>query len=499
MKFLTISSRAMAMIALFVLGSIFSGYGQSVAKPIEQNCYSVLVGRGASVDGSVLLAHNEDDFGDQLFNWIIVPRLTHSKHDKFETLQGALIAQADTTYRYLWLDMPGMAFSDSYMNENGVTIVSNSCPSREDAPVLTSGGITWELRQLMAQRAKSARHAVKIASRLISELGYAASGRTYSIADANEAWMLSVVNGKHFVALRIPDNHVAVIPNYYTITEVNLSDTTNCIASPDLITYAQNRGWYNPSQGKFNFREAYGNPDALNHPENIMRMWMGVNSLQTRQFSPNESFPWSFKPSDLVSVEKLSLLLANHYENTPFDHTNGYLNGNPHENDPSTICATHNQYGFIAQLRNWMPTDVGCLWWIAPRRPCLHPFTPLYAGINSFPERFSMYNYQDAIKHHFDEIESMRAIAPNHIYYDFFDLTAYGDSISYINALRKRVVEKDNLFRNYIKRQEKFELETLALWVRDRDAARKRLTEYSIEGIEKSAASSLESLKSLKK
>lgn len=499
MNFLTFRSRIIALLTILFLGSITYSYGQSATKPKEQNCYSVLVGKGASYDGSVMLAHNEDDFGDQLFNWIVVPKLAHNKNEKFTTLQGAKIAEPDTTYRYIWLDMPGMAFSDSYMNENGVTIVSNSCPSREDKPDLTSGGLTWELRQLMAQRAKSARHAVKIASQLISEFGYAASGRTYSIADPNEAWMLSVVNGKHFVALRIPDDHIAVIPNYYTITEVNLSDTANCIASPDLITYAQNRGWYDPSKQGFNFREAYGNPDALNHPENIMRMWIGVNSLQTRQFSPEEPFPWSFKPSDQVTIEKLSTLLSNHYENTSFDHTNGYQTGNPHENDPSTVCATHNQYGFIAQLRNWMPTDVGCLWWIAPRRPCLQPFTPLYAGLTSFPERFSMYNYKEAIKHHFDDIESMRAVAPNHIYYDFFDLTAYGDSISYIKALRKRVSEKDNLFRTYLKKQEKFELETLALWVRDREAARKRLTEYSVEGIEKSAASSVETLKSLKK
>jgi dipeptidase len=177
-------------------------------------------------DGSVLFAHNEDDYGEGYFNIYLVPANYYGR------INAIFLAE-----------MPGMHFSDAYMNEYGVVIASNACASREDKPILTDGGITWELRNAMASQAHTAREAVEIGAKLIDEKGYNSSGRTYCIADPNEAWMLSVVYGKHYVAKRIPDDALAIIPNYYTITEVDLNDVENVIASPDLIRYAEERGW----------------------------------------------------------------------------------------------------------------------------------------------------------------------------------------------------------------------------------------------------------------
>jgi len=141
-------------------------------------------------------------------------------------------------------------------------VATDSCsPSRETSPELVDGGIAWGLRRIIAERARTAREGVEIAAQLIDTYGYAASGRSYQIVDKDEGWMLQIVYGKHYVAKRVPDDEVAFIPNRYTIHEVDLEDTDNYIASPDLITYAIDRGWYTPAvpgdYSDFSFARAY--------------------------------------------------------------------------------------------------------------------------------------------------------------------------------------------------------------------------------------------------
>ncbi|MBE0664247.1 MAG: C69 family dipeptidase, partial [Candidatus Aminicenantes bacterium] len=127
-------------------------------------------------------------------------------------------------------------------------MTSNACLSREDKPELFSGGIGFNLRRLVAERAHTAREGVRIAGELISQHGYNSSGRTYIIADAREGWLLHAVNGRHWVAKRVPDNEVAVIANRYTITAVDLKDRENFQGAADIIEYAVVRGWFNPQK-----------------------------------------------------------------------------------------------------------------------------------------------------------------------------------------------------------------------------------------------------------
>lgn len=451
----------------------------------EFNCFSILAGRDATVDGSVMLAHNEDDYGEQIFNWLVVPAADHARGATIDAHNGAVIPQAGHTHRYIWFDMPGMAFSDSYMNEFGVTIVSNSCPSREDSAMLTDGGITWELRQLMAQRATSARHAVRIAAWLIETYGYAASGRTYSIADPDEAWMLSVVNGKHFVAMRIPDDAVAAIPNYYTITTLNLTDTVNCITSPDIVEYARQRGWYNPeTDGQFNFRKAYGQPESLSHPVNIKRMWGAVNSMSSVYYELDHDFPWLINPARKVTVEWLSNILSSHYEGTPIDISDSYTKGHPHHDDSDGICASHTQYGFVAQLRNWMPAMVGSVLWMMPRRPCVQALIPVYCGVDAFPASFTMYPADSALANHFNKPAQLRAASVGHVYWEFSRVADSADS-SYLRRIRQIGPEALKYNRQQFLNQEQFELDVLKVWATDPRRAQhvlNQITEKSVAG-----------------
>lgn len=459
---------------------LFISAGSINAQSAEENifnCFSILVGKNATADSSVLFAHNEDDYGDQLVNWYKVPSINHKKSEMIAMKNGGTLPQVKQTWSYLWLEIPGMEFSDSYMNEWGVTIGSDQCLSREENPELTQGGIGYELREAMASRAKTSRQAVKIGGSLIDQYGYASSGRTYCIADANEAWMLSVVNGKHWIAQRIPDDEVAIIPNYYTISTVDLDDTLNYYGSSDLISYAEKNHWYNPDKEVFNFRRAYGDQDNLNHLGNLVRHWSAINLISENQYAIDDEFPFSFKPKQKVTPDLLFTVLRNHNEGSEYDESEGYTKGNPH-GFVRAICSPATQYGFVAQLRSNMPKEIAFVLWIAPFRPCVHPFTPWYFGISEIPEGFAVGDYKTARAIQFNEIANISEFAPGHKFLDFVNNAKkvdenYGKEIESIQQ-KIRTFENE-LFQS----QEEFENRVLSVLSSEPQQAGKILTEYT--------------------
>ncbi len=442
----------------------------------KYNCFSILVGRGASVDSSVLFAHNEDDYGKQIVNWYKVPHLFHKNREEITLQNGAVINQIKETNSYLWLEMPGMKFSDTYMNEYGVTIASDACRSKEKQGRLENGGIGYWLRRLMAERARTAKEAVKIAGHFVDKLGYISSGRTYCIADSDEAWVLAVVQGKHWVAQRVPDNQVVIIPNYYTITNIDLSDTNNFLGSKDIIDYAVKKGWYNPEKdGEFNFRLAYGDSLSLSSISNIARKWRALNLLSKKQYNIDDEFPFAFYAEKKVSKEDLIKILRDQYEGTKFETNDRTKN----KKGVMSICSKTNQYGFVAQLRNWLPVDIGAVLWIAPRRPCSQAFIPWYSGITTIPKPYaSYYDYETAIKNHFSSYRNIYKQKSNIALFTFYDFDKNFDE----NHSKKidNIYKKNKFFeRKLLKRQAEFEKRTLCVYRNNPLKAKKILTRYS--------------------
>ena len=107
--------------------------------PGGQDCFLVVAGRNATADGSVIMGHNEDNGIEMVFGMRRVERMVHNRGEFVELAGGIRMAQVDTTYGYLVFEMPGKPFSHSLLNEHGVAVVSNSCPSREDRPDLRGG------------------------------------------------------------------------------------------------------------------------------------------------------------------------------------------------------------------------------------------------------------------------------------------------------------------------------------------------------------------------
>ncbi len=386
--------------------------------PGKLDCFSIIAGKDITRDGSVIIAHNEDTGGDRIINYFKVPRQKHSPGEKIAFINGGELEQVSLTYAYLWINIPTATVCDSYINEYGVVICSDGCPSREKNPELTDGGILYLLRRIMAERAESSREAVKIAGQLIDRFGYADSGRSYMIADPREGWVLNVVNGKHWIAARIPDSEIAIIPNYYTIGEIDLSDTINFIGSPDIISYAVSQGWYNPEDdGKFNFSKAYARPSSRTNPGNVHRIWRGVCLASGKHYNMKDDFPFSVRRNDKISYRQVMDILRDHYEETELDHSKNYTLGNPYELNGATICSKATQYSIVAQLRNWLPLEIQARTWIAVLRPDVQVYVPWYVNVETTPQQYRSYPQDSAIFYQFNPPERIYDSSSDHIYW----------------------------------------------------------------------------------
>ncbi|MFH1701066.1 MAG: C69 family dipeptidase [Candidatus Zixiibacteriota bacterium] len=350
------------------------------------NCYSIVVGKDASADGFVLMAHNEDDGPPQIVNHHKVPRKKHYPGDKVRLINGGELEQVEETWSYIWSEIPGLMFSDSYVNEWGLCITSDNCPSREDNPVLPEGGISYYLRRLIAERAKTSREGVHLLGELIERFGYDASGRTYIVSDPLEGWLVCAVNGTHWAAARVPDDEMALIANTYTVHNIDLSDTMNFLGSDDIIDYAIERGWYDPKQdGEFDFAKAYADPEVAIHPGNIGRQYGGLRLVSPVHVEIDGHHPFSLKPKKKMDVPSLMAILRDHYEGTEHFGSNS-PSGNPHDRDFRSICRHDTQTSFVVQLRNDMPLDIGVVYWVCLASPCVSTYIPFHIGNEVFPD-----------------------------------------------------------------------------------------------------------------
>ena len=294
----------------------------------KMNCMTLIAGKNASATGRVLVAHNEDDGGFVVVRHGWVPPQDWAAGSVMPAEEGcAEIPQVSHTLGYYWTeyrkDTCGLTTADGFVNERGVVIVSNSMgtsrESMENADCVKDGGIGYNLRRALAERAGSAREGARILMELIDEWGYAPSGRAYTIADKDEAFMFQLVRGRHYMGARVPDDALAVMPNHYNLH--SLHDCPEMFYPADLVSYAIDQGWYTPAChgdfSDFDFAAAYQLPEEYFGPRNVMRQKNGLRIALNRPWSvEKEGMPFCVKADHPVDAMRMADILSSHYEGT---------------------------------------------------------------------------------------------------------------------------------------------------------------------------------------
>ena len=308
-------------------------------------CMTFVAGRKVSATGRVIVGHNEDDFPPCTVHHGLVPARDWPAGTVLPATKGccATIPQAAHTLACYWSEAKfkqGDKNADAFLNEKGVLIVSDSggrsTERMDDPTLLTEGGVQFNLRRVVGERATSARDGVRLIGKLVETYGYAPSARIYTVADRDEAWLVQVVHGRNYVAVRCPDDAVTVMPNLYTVYELDAFPAEDVIASSDLVENARRKGFWDGT-GKFNFAKAYqgsynyGPDRAFEHPNNTGRFRQAIRLLTGREWPEGKPFPFAVKPAKAAfSVADMKALLSAH---------NAPLQDGKHVRETWSICA----------------------------------------------------------------------------------------------------------------------------------------------------------------
>ena len=343
-----------------------------------QACSTVIIGKDVSKTGTIIVGHNEDNGGRILSAQYYVPAATHKAGEliRFEP-KAAPIPQVEKTHGFYWTetyDPNGASFSDGFVNDMGVTIVSNACTTifPENVQKLTDGGIGYGIRRIMAERANSARDAVNIAIDLLGKYGYFAEGRTYTIADANEAWQLAIHQGNTWVARKVKDNEVVYIPNNFMMDKVDATETENVIVAPGLIDCAIAQGRYKPAKAgvysDFNFRVAVQPASKRAMEYNKTRNNLAWKKITGKDITNSEEFPYSVVSKKKFGVEDVKDLLRTHEKDIGTDPGWYHKKGNG-------LCRPTSHESIIV-VQNKAPELIQAFRTMA--RPCESPFVPFF-------------------------------------------------------------------------------------------------------------------------
>ena len=365
----------------------------------EHECTMVLVGKQATVDGSVLMSYSNDWDGKGASHVIFVPRVQHKPGEVSKLSNGTEIPEADVSYSYIgnelfWTDH---ATFENGINEHQVAIcfgtaVQVSPKAEEVDPLLGEKAknpgilIPW---RLVLERARTAREGVDLVERLFNQYGLAEDG-SFAIADPNEIWVFQIGGGHHWAAMRVPDNGYVIYDNTFRMGEI-VCGAPDFRCSPGLVEFSAKNKLYDPASGPFSFKKAWGRVYTKTPPAD-RRIWRVQSLLSPGASLPPETpyfeFPLFLEPGQKISKETLMSIMRDHYEGSPLDLTDHYKAGNPHLTAERTLCVTRTQYSVVTQLRSWLPAEIGGVFWLALANPDISAYIPWYQGINETPPPF---------------------------------------------------------------------------------------------------------------
>lgn len=344
----------------------------------------------------------------------------------------------------------------SQMNEYQLCIGESTTNQRPELEVGLGEGdqiMTIEQAQVFAlQRCKTAREALELITKLMETYGFLPScgkdPELLTLADPNEVWVLEFFavgkgwkkeSGKLgciWAAQRVPDDHVAIISNWSVIEEIDLSQPDIYRASANYQSVAIENGWWDPN-GTMPFiwsnayagvtpREAHTHRqwlfNALYNPTlpELPKRWTSDPYQNLNQYGatiePIGMYPFSFKPNKLFTIKDIMDFQRSTFTGTIYDKENDavwYIPGPNGEllksplatpfpsGDLQKLLKTNRRrltarvdgyYGFCAQLRGWLPNEIGGIYWVFQDNAYTSPYIPFFCGVTKIPDAYQEYD-----------------------------------------------------------------------------------------------------------
>ncbi|MCX6267919.1 MAG: C69 family dipeptidase [Bacteroidetes bacterium] len=407
-------------------------------------CTNLIVTRGASKDGSVMITYAADShtrYGAMAF----YPAADHKPGDVCEVYHYesgkflGTIPEVEHTYSVI-----------QFMNEHQVAIGETTFGGLDSLSSQPGSFLDYgSLMKIGLQRSKTAREMIRVITGLVEQYGYASGGESFSISDANEAWIMEIIGkGKYekgavWAARLIPDGYVSGHANQARITTFPFQNSNNwtdlkqtVYHSPDIITFAKLHGFYKGNDADFSFSDVY-NPlnfggarfcdarvwsffrkvnQTVRDNQEYTRYALGQFSHQARFMGGDQNpngyvsnrLPLWVKPDSLVALRQVMAGMRDHYEDTPLDMRNDLGAGPfhlPYRWRPMeftidsvmylnerAIATQQTGYSFVTQSRSWLPDPIGGIFWFGVDDADGCVYAPMYCGIREIPQSYARGN-----------------------------------------------------------------------------------------------------------
>jgi len=380
-------------------------------------CTGFLIGKKASTDGSVMISYAADShtlYGE-MYHWPAARWPKGAILDIIEWDSGkptGQIPQVEQTYSVV-----------GNMNEHQVAITESTYGGRKELQDTTGLMDYGSLIYIALQRSKTAREAIKVMTDLVAMHGYCSTGESFSIADKNEVWIMEMIGkgpgrkGAVWVAIRIPDDCISAHANQSRIHQIPFEDKANCLFSPDVVSFAREKGYFSGSDKDFSFTNAYCPYEFGGLRGCEARVWAFF-----RKYDPSmddyqalikgdvtqKPMPLYIKPNRQLSVQDVINGMRDHYEGTDLDMTKDIgagpftvpyrwrpmrftVDGQDYVNERA-IATQQSGFVIVPQMRNWLPDAVGGILWFATDDADMSVFNPVYSSSLSVPECYRVGN-----------------------------------------------------------------------------------------------------------
>lgn len=352
-------------------------------------CTTVIVGKRATIDGSTIIARNCDaDTTIEPVKFIMV-----AANDNQSGLYKSNVTGFEEPYPKVALRYQMAPFVDSetlgIFGEAGINSANVAMSSTESIygnervlaldPLCEAGIGEDSLLNMVLPYIHSAREGVEYLGSIVAKHG-SHEGNGIIFSDKDEVWYMEIPTGHHWVASRLPEDHVAVIANQVSQQEIDFSDTENFMWSEGIQEFVETN-FLNPDRDVFNFRHIFGTSTALDRRYNTPRVWFGQNYLGLPSDNPSSNnLPFSFTADRKIGVEEVGYVLSSHYNETIY---NPLGNGPVMDRErfrPISMARTAESH--ILQIRNHVPSEIAALFWINSAPTAFNPYVPFYANAN---------------------------------------------------------------------------------------------------------------------
>ncbi len=401
-------------------------------------CTSIQVAKLASTDGSVMTAHSCDG---NYRTWLqIEPKRANPPGSMKPIYWGLLHTETPDDMRRVSLkgQIPDVAetyryFNVAYpaMNEKGLAIGETTIGGKRELNNDEGLFLIENLQAIALERTSTAREAIKLIGELVKQYGYGDSGECLTFADSKEVWHFEIMGagplevGGVWAAVRIPDDHVGVSANIPRISTLDLKDPDHYMASDNVYSLAEEMGYWDPKSGEeFKWWKAYSGRKPYSTREFYIFSTLAPSLNLTTEM---DELPFSVKPDEKVSIQRVLAYYRETYEGTELDATRSLMvpnldrRGQPIPGEPAeikspiannwsnadlatlanalkpgtvervrTIAVHQCSYSQIIQARDWLPPEIGTVAYFSFDNPGESPRIPVYAGTLSLPDSFKI-------------------------------------------------------------------------------------------------------------